>query len=495
MGCVLEQSGRTIRISADDGSSRVEFQGYESRQLKMHVHGVYGIIKYDSIEYLITISGAKAAGCVSADTVYEVTDVLVSALGNSRSQALISRIRQFFRLGGIYFSEYSLFRRNEARVAVGSVDLADEHEFLFNQVPLRRYREKAPEFGVYCIQGCFSSFKGLCLLSRRSYLRAGVRYFSRGCDAEGNCSNFVETEQFIDGESSYLQLRGSIPLFWSHRLAWKYAPDIVLDRNGKPPGCSADSGFAAAHSRLRRCYPEQIKYVNLIKDTGYEGKMHAEFSAVLGGEDAHHFNFHRDAGRADDLFDIAGTGITRGDSKQQTIVRTNCIDCLDRTNSFQYIVGRRILREQLAKSKLVAAGRADEAEYAHALREMFFKNGNYLSAQYAGTPALLAKHIVGGQLSGCMRDGYYSLKRYFINRFYHGTLQNTYDVMCGRRTSGPLESHSRKIKLSVLGFVVCFLLSKLISGSLGTTELLAMLVIVVACAAMFAHNLFDFPLN
>ena len=47
------------------------------------------------------------------------------------------------------------------------------------------------------------------LISRRSCKRPGVRLYSRGIDAEGNVSNFVETEQIIEfsGEiASYVQV-------------------------------------------------------------------------------------------------------------------------------------------------------------------------------------------------------------------------------------------------------------------------------------------------
>ena len=39
----------------------------------------------------------------------------------------------------------------------------------------------------------------------------------RGCNDEGHVANFVETEQviFLDREvTSYVQTRGSVPLFW-----------------------------------------------------------------------------------------------------------------------------------------------------------------------------------------------------------------------------------------------------------------------------------------
>lgn len=43
------------------------------------------------------------------------------------------------------------------------------------------------------------------------------RFNVRGTNDDGHVANFVETEQviFLDNEvSSYLQTRGSVPLFW-----------------------------------------------------------------------------------------------------------------------------------------------------------------------------------------------------------------------------------------------------------------------------------------
>ena len=46
---------------------------------------------------------------------------------------------------------------------------------------------------------------------------AGTRYLSRGLDEDGNVANFVETEQLLiykDFIYSFVQIRGSVPLFW-----------------------------------------------------------------------------------------------------------------------------------------------------------------------------------------------------------------------------------------------------------------------------------------
>ena len=72
----------------------------------------------------------------------------------------------------------------------------------------------------------------LTLISRLSCLRAGTRFNSRGIDDDGNVANFVESETIYWAplgnpamESSptdrpagicfsYVQIRGSVPMFW-----------------------------------------------------------------------------------------------------------------------------------------------------------------------------------------------------------------------------------------------------------------------------------------
>lgn len=57
-------------------------------------------------------------------------------------------------------------------------------------------------------------------ISRRSCMRTGMRYRTRGIDHSGYAANFVETEQLVifnNHVSSFVQTRGSIPLLWEQR--------------------------------------------------------------------------------------------------------------------------------------------------------------------------------------------------------------------------------------------------------------------------------------
>jgi hypothetical protein len=67
------------------------------------------------------------------------------------------------------------------------------------------------------INGCQFDY---VLISRRGCARTGARYHMRGADAQGYVANFVETEQLVlyDGLcSSFVQIRGSIPIIWNQR--------------------------------------------------------------------------------------------------------------------------------------------------------------------------------------------------------------------------------------------------------------------------------------
>ena len=72
---------------------------------------------------------------------------------------------------------------------------------------------------VPIVAGSRSEVLSITLIARRSTKRAGTRHWRRGVDLEGNVANFVESEQIVEtcsGHlSSFVQLRGSIPICWS----------------------------------------------------------------------------------------------------------------------------------------------------------------------------------------------------------------------------------------------------------------------------------------
>ncbi len=71
------------------------------------------------------------------------------------------------------------------------------------------------------------------LIARRGVARAGTRYWRRGADLQGNVANFVESEQLLtfaehNVVSSYVQIRGSLPILWSQAPNIKYKPPTYI---------------------------------------------------------------------------------------------------------------------------------------------------------------------------------------------------------------------------------------------------------------------------
>lgn len=73
---------------------------------------------------------------------------------------------------------------------------------------------------------------------------------------------------------------------------------------------------------------------------------------------------------------------------QSGVLRTNCIDCLDRTNVAQYAYGLAALGRQLHAMSLTDIPKLNqESSIATALMEMYLSMGDALAQQYGGSAA------------------------------------------------------------------------------------------------------------
>lgn len=73
---------------------------------------------------------------------------------------------------------------------------------------------------------------------------------------------------------------------------------------------------------------------------------------------------------------------------QSGVLRTNCIDCLDRTNVAQYAYGLAALGRQLHAMGLTDVPKIDpDSSIAAALMDMYQSMGDALAQQYGGSAA------------------------------------------------------------------------------------------------------------
>lgn len=139
-------------------------------------------------------------------------------------------------------------------------------------------------------------------------------------------------------------------------------------------------------------------------------------------------------------------------SSQNAIVRTNCMDCLDRTNVVQSLFGRYMFFNQLSAAmgsshdeKAATAWNVhhksftknpmtipwEAGEKAHRL--LWADNADAISRLYAGTPALKGDFTRTGQRTkkGALDDGMNSLQRYYLNNFIDADRQEGMDLLVG----------------------------------------------------------------
>ena len=117
------------------------------------------------------------------------------------------------------------------------------------------------------------------------------------------------------------------------------------------------------------------------------------------------------------FFTKKGADITR---EQIGTVRTNCTDCLDRTNCVQTFLGLEVLHYSL-----MDLGLTDKPNIVSRFEEMFkqmwINNGNELSKMYAGTGAL--------QGGSKLIDGARSAARTIQNNLLDSSKQEAIDVL------------------------------------------------------------------
>ncbi|KAM3955932.1 phosphatidylinositol-3-phosphatase SAC1 [Aphomia sociella] len=439
------------------------------------VCGFLGSIKLISGLYLVVAKYRILVGRLNGHDIYELagTDIIPYARSTTHlsskqiedNNTYERMLRAALETPGLYFSygydlTHSLQRLHSVAADFHKMSLATRADarFLWNGHLLRDYsHDQFAKFALPVIQG-FVSINNVTvnghqltwsLVSRRSVLRAGTRFFMRGVDSQGNVANYVETEQIIErgGEkSSFVQTRGSIPLYWSQYPDLKYKPLMSL---------SHEDHVAAYTKHLRdqqQRYGNQV-LVNLIDQRGAEealerGYRAAVAAAALPGVRYEPFDFHAECRamryhRLNVLIDrIAheqtefGYFLSRGGTvllRQSGVFRTNCIDCLDRTNVVQSLLARL----QLNAALQLLASTTTNTTYPHLdalFNNVWADHADMISTQYSGTGALKTDFTRTGKRThlGLVRDGVNSLTRYYKNNFSDGFRQDSIDLILGK---------------------------------------------------------------
>jgi len=157
----------------------------------------------------------------------------------------------------------------------------------------------------------------------------------------------------------------------------------------------------------------------------------------------------------------------RVQSKQNGVMRTNCIDNLDRTNVVQSLFARHILLLQLGKASTNALS-SPFKEFEAIFKNVWADNADAMSLLYSGTGALKNEFTRTGKqsLRGNLNDGLNSLIRYYKNNFEDGHLHDALDLFLGNFKpykdairGSPFTAKNRSLQQSLLKFFLTVLLA------------------------------------
>ncbi|XP_041127679.1 synaptojanin-1-like isoform X3 [Polyodon spathula] len=453
--CLMFESGAVAVLST------AEKEAIKNAYSKMlDAYGILGVLRLNlgdtMLHCLVLVTGCMSVGKLQDSEVFRVTSTDFVSLRNDPSdEDRISDVRKVLNSGNFYFAWSSsgvsldLSLNAHRRIKEDTTD----NRFFWTQslhLHLKHYGVKCDDWllrlmcGGVEVRTIYAGHKQAkaCVISRLSCERAGTRFNVRGTNDDGQVANFVETEQVIfldDCVSSFIQVRGSVPLFWEQPGIQVGSHRVRMSRGFEANAPAFDRHF----STLGRLYGKQV-IINLLGVKEGENMLSKAFMSHLKASEhvtsvkMVNFDYHQmvKGGKAEKLnsvlrpqiqkfldecsfFYLGENGIERC---QSGTVRVNCLDCLDRTNSVQAYIGLEMLLKQLAVMGLTEKPQL-VTRFQEVFRSMWSMNGDSISKIYAGTGAL------EGKAKGKLKDGARSVTRTIQNNFFDSSKQEAIDIL------------------------------------------------------------------
>lgn len=312
------------------------------------------------------------------------------------------------------------------------------------------------------------------ILSRRQYKRGGTRLNARGIDDEGYVGNYVETESFLilqDILYIFTQVRGSIPLFWKQeglKGMVKFKRDPA-------------NSLKAVRKHFKHISEDysRILMVNLLKEKSEREEMLSinikniveDKKLELGEISYFHFDFHSH-GIKNLKWILEGTeefvksngyyaeNLKTGEvlRYQSGIVRTNWMDCLDRTNFAQTKIYLYSLQKQLedagidlslvfadcnlSDDGIAFADIPKEKPIVFSVNSFWADNGDFISLHYTGTNSTITRVMKEGKKGflSTINHKYQDVARFVNNNFTDNFKEECIRMILGRsRRSKPIQ--------------------------------------------------------
>ncbi|KAG2774664.1 hypothetical protein PC129_g1498 [Phytophthora cactorum] len=308
-------AGPWLRLTANASTGGVDIEQLASSTAQpsedaatVPIHAVYGVYTLLSGPYLAVVTDSRVVGSgPNSEKIYCILDLTMLPVSAAAHQSFFKHAsirekqdeREYCRMltsalasRTFYFSyDLDLTLSAQKRALASSSSAAQresplyaraEEDFFWNKPVLSKFIElELGDWIVPVISGFVKVIKkcdvngqrcDILFFTRRSWRRVGTRFNVRGVDKDGCVANFAETEMLLVKPSravcSYVQVRGSIPLYWDQMVTLKYMPrtryafsghESVVDWN--------ELAFRAHLDNLIQRYGH-ITCVNLIDKAG-----------------------------------------------------------------------------------------------------------------------------------------------------------------------------------------------------------------------------------
>ncbi|KAI9563359.1 hypothetical protein GHT06_010820 [Daphnia sinensis] len=452
---------------------------FPSTSKSRSIFGIVGTIRLLAGPYLVVITKRSKAGMVHGQDIWKIEETEILPFAKTilhlngeqlaENKLFKSMIEHVLNIPHFYFSytfdlTHSLQRLHKMTPESSQIPLHEraDKRFVWNHHLIRDFvgQPQMAKFVLPVMLGfvqthhCTLNRKKFqyTIISRRCCYRAGTRYFMRGVDQEGQVANYVETEQIVEYQGdkcSFIQTRGSIPIFWSQLPNLKPTIPKAVQGANHLEGLTRHLDFQILN------YGKQV-ILNLINQTGEEGKLEKAFSDVINSFRSpivkyEAFDFHHECrgmryDRLGILLDRVGAEqeeyayfmlLRDGTVVQQQngVFRTNCIDCLDRTNVLQSLLARKNLQQVFLKLGILSEGQTveDQQDFENLFKNIWADHADVISIQYSGSGALKTDFTRLGKRTqyGLLRDRLNSLVRLYKNHFSDGFRQDAIDLFLG----------------------------------------------------------------
>lgn len=290
----------------------------------------------------------------------------------------------------------------------------------------------------------------LTIISRLSWHRAGTKFNVRGIDYEGNVANFVETETIFSWEDrvfGFTQIRGSVPIFWEQDSNLMSAK-INITRSAEATQPAFNKHFEQLVAKFGI-----VHIINLLSNKPGEielkNRYHEHINAakdLRGNLEMSDFDFNVEIAKGgyvqvsrvlqslDPAFDNISFYSSNPNQPEQNIeqsgiFRTNCLDCLDRTNFVQQLISKHTLELFFDRYNVIPG---QDIWSKHTF--LWTDNGDKLSQIYSGSNSAKSSHTRSGKmnLAGALVDVTKSVGRMYINSFVDKGRPNTMDLLLGQ---------------------------------------------------------------